>query len=68
MRTTYVSHFEGVPDAKMSDTLLLHLENCITSMGVFIYECETNKGLRRMPRHQMPMKDVEGCDKPGGAA
>ena len=29
---------------------------------------KANKGTRRMPRQQQPMKDVISCDKPGGDA
>ncbi|MEA2203189.1 MAG: hypothetical protein QOI89_3979, partial [Solirubrobacteraceae bacterium] len=29
---------------------------------------QENKGTRWMPWHQEPMKDVDGCDKPRGAA
>lgn len=29
---------------------------------------EANKGMRRMPWHSVPKKDVAGCDKPRVAA
>src|SRR5215472_3776281 len=49
-----------------------HLENCIAVSGVLSVRKadrnQENKGTRWMPWHQRPMKDVDGCDKPRGAA
>jgi hypothetical protein len=33
-----------------------------------LIDIQENKGTRWMPWHQEPMKDVDGCDKPRGAA
>jgi len=42
-----------------------HLENCIASTIVFVFnKTQATKGLRWMPRRQESMKDVAGCDKP----
>src|SRR5262249_3030866 len=47
--------------------LRAHLENSIAVCGVLYLNQET-KGTRWMPWHLEPMKDVDGCDKPRGAA
>ena len=44
-----------------------HLENSIAAIYEFFHDQET-KGTRWMPWRQEPMKDVGGCDKPGGGA
>ena len=44
-----------------------HLENSIATSNVF-FPNQENKGTRWMPWRQEPMKDVGGCDKPGGDA
>jgi hypothetical protein len=44
-----------------------HLENSIATSNVF-FPNQENKGTRWMPWRQEPMKDVGGCDKPGGGA
>jgi hypothetical protein len=45
----------------------VHLENSIVAKASVLYDQE-NKGTRWMPWRQEPMKDVGGCDKPGGGA
>ena len=42
--------------------------NVITSAEYGTVECQANKGVGRMSWRQQAMKDVVGCDKPGGAA
>jgi hypothetical protein len=48
------------------------LENCRASTSINIRkqknESQATKSQRWMPWRQMPMKDVDGCDKPRGAA
>ena len=44
-----------------------HLENSIAATKRVLSDQE-NKGTRWMPWRQEPMKDVGGCDKPGGGA
>jgi hypothetical protein len=44
-----------------------HLENSIATSNVF-FPNQENKGTRWMPWRQEPMKDVGGCEKPGGGA
>ena len=47
----------------------LLLDNCIVVIGVlYLSTYQENKGTRWMPWHLEPMKDVDGCDKPRGAA
>jgi hypothetical protein len=45
----------------------VHLENSIVAKASVLYDQEI-KGTRWMPWRQEPMKDVGGCDKPGGDA
>jgi hypothetical protein len=45
-----------------------HLENSIAATSVRSSMDQENKGARWMPRRQEPMKDVVGCEKPGGGA
>src|ERR671932_943527 len=45
----------------------VHLENSIAAHTRVLSDQE-NKGTRWMPWRQEPMKDVGGCDKPGGGA
>ena len=44
-----------------------HLENSIAAVKR-VLSSQENKGTRWMPWRQEPMKDVGGCDKPGGGA
>ena len=52
-----------------------YVENCTVDASIFgrTFGCvlqicgQVTKGTRWMPRHQEPMKDVGGCDKPRGA-
>ena len=44
----------------------LVFENCTVDASIFVVQ--VIKGIRWMPWHQEPMKDVGGCDKPRGAA
>jgi hypothetical protein len=44
----------------------LVFENCTVDASIFVVQ--VIKGIRWMPGHQEPMKDVGGCDKPRGAA
>jgi hypothetical protein len=44
-----------------------HLENSIVAKASVLYDQEI-KGTRWMPWRQEAMKDVGGCDKPGGDA
>jgi hypothetical protein len=44
----------------------LVFENCTVDASIFVVQ--VFKGIRWMPWHQEPMKDVGGCDKPRGAA
>ena len=49
----------------------LFFENCTVDASIFIdliFCGQVTKSTRWMPRHQEPMKDVGGCDKPRGAA
>jgi hypothetical protein len=45
----------------------VHLENSIATTQRVLTDQE-NKSTRWMPWRQEPMKDVGGCDKPGGDA
>ena len=45
----------------------MHVENSIAALHGVLSDQE-NKSIRWMPRRQEPMKDVGGCDKPGGDA
>ena len=40
-------------------------ENCTVDASIFVVQVV--KGIRWMPWHQEPMKDVGGCDMPRGA-
>ena len=44
-----------------------HLENSIAALHGVLSDQE-NKSIRWMPRRQEAMKDVDGCEKPGGGA
>ena len=58
----YVRYFSyGGPPA------CVHLENSIATTQRVLTDQE-NKSTRWMPWRQEPMKDVGGCDKPGGDA
>ena len=45
--------------------LSMFLENCIASTSIFL---QVIKSQRWMPWRLLPTKDVDGCDKPRGAA
>ena len=44
-----------------------YLENCTVDASIFVRSWQVTKGTWWMSRHQEPMKDVGGCDKPRGA-
>ena len=46
----------------------VHLENSIATSKYRSSSDQENKGTRWMPWHREAMKDVGGCDKPGGDA
>jgi hypothetical protein len=43
-----------------------YLENCTVNVASIFLVCVSVEGARWMPWYQEPMKDVGGCDKPGG--
>jgi hypothetical protein len=53
------------PGANPSVRSWLLFENCIVDASIFLV-CVSVEGARWMPWYQEPMKDVGGCDKPGG--
>ena len=53
--------------AQGGQSVRVHLENSIATTQRVLTDQE-NKSTRWMPWRQEPMKDVGGCDKPGGDA
>jgi hypothetical protein len=70
--------FEGPSVEELHRPVSVMLENCTEpSKGlitqplresVAVLTRQDSKGKRRMPWHQEPKKDVDGCDKPRGGA
>ena len=69
--------FEGPRAEDLGSTASVKLENCTKAKRVICTDRaygrggahrQDAKGTRWMPWHQEPMKDVDGCDKPRGAA
>jgi hypothetical protein len=46
---------------------LVLVENCTVDASIFKFCGQVAEGVRWMPWHQEPMKDVGGRDRPGGA-
>jgi hypothetical protein len=56
---------EAAADKTVSGLVLV--ENCTVDASIFKFCGQVAEGVRWMPWHQEPMKDVGGRDRPGGA-